>query len=151
MVLKGRLLRLTVCVMVLSCAAQARQLAIIVEKANPVTDVSSEELSKLFNAHTRAWPDGAPVTIVMRDPASDEMVLVLRKVLNMSAAEARDFVSSHRGGLVVAGSDDAVLHFVSTTRGAIGVIDLYSLTDGVKVIKINGKLPVQQGYLLRGN
>jgi hypothetical protein len=52
---------------------------------------------------------------------------------------------------VLADSDDAVLHFVSSNRGAIGIVDLYSLTKDVKVIKIDGKLPVEQGYLLRGN
>jgi len=28
---------------------------------------------------------------------------------------------------------------------------LYSLTQDVHVVKIDGKLPVEQGYLLRGN
>jgi hypothetical protein len=40
---------------------------------------------------------------------------------------------------------------VSSNRGAIGVIDLYSLTKDVNVLKIDSKLPVEQGYLLRGN
>jgi hypothetical protein len=40
---------------------------------------------------------------------------------------------------------------VSTSHGAIGVVDLYSLTQDVNVLKIDGKLPVEQGYLLRGN
>jgi hypothetical protein len=44
-----------------------------------------------------------------------------------------------------------VLRSVSTTRGAIGIIDLYSLTKDVKVLKIDGKLPVEQGYALRGS
>jgi len=52
---------------------------------------------------------------------------------------------------MIADSDDAVIHFVSSTRGAVGVVDLYSLTKDVNVLKIDGKLPVEQGYLLRGN
>jgi len=152
MVVRGRFLSFLLCLALLSCAAaQAKQFAVITEKTNSTNDLSSADLVKLFNAHTHSWPDGTPVTIVMRDPSSGDMELVLHRVLDMTAAQARDFMATHRAGVVVAGSDDAVLHFVSTTRGAIGIIDLYSLTDGVKVVKVDGKLPVQPGYLLRGN
>jgi len=106
---------------------------------------------KIFNAHTRNWPDGKPITIVVRDPSSPDMQLVVRKLFDMAPDQARAFVRSHQGMIVVADSDDAVLRFVSSTRGAVGVIDLYSLTKDVNVLKIDGKLPVEQGYLLRGN
>jgi hypothetical protein len=69
----------------------------------------------------------------------------------MTAEQSRTFVDAHRDLIMVADSDDAVLRFVSTSRGAIGVVDLYSLTQDVNVVKIDGKLPVEQGYLLRGN
>jgi len=71
--------------------------------------------------------------------------------LNMTPDQVRALIRAHSGSIIVADSDDAVLRYVSSTRGAIGVIDLYSLTKGVKVMKIDGKLPVEQGYLLRGN
>jgi len=79
------------------------------------------------------------------------MELVLRKVFNMTPVQARSFIDAHKASIIVASSDDAVLRFVSTNRGAVGVIDLYSLTKDVNVLKIDGKLPVEQGYLLRGN
>ena len=64
---------------------------------------------------------------------------------------SRTFIHMHAGTIVVADSDEAVQRFVANTRGAIGVVDLYSLTKNVRVLKIDGKLPVEQGYLLRGN
>jgi ABC-type phosphate transport system substrate-binding protein len=100
---------------------------------------------------TRVWPDGKPITIVLRDPSSADMQLILRRVFNMTADEARTFIHTHAGIIVVADSDDAIQRFVANTRGAIGVVDLYSLTKDVRVVKIDGKLPVEQGYLLRGN
>ena len=106
---------------------------------------------KIFNAHTRIWPDGKPITIVLRDPSSADMQLILRRVFNMTVDEARTFIHTHAGTIVVADSDEAVQRFVANTRGAIGVVDLYSLTKDVRVVKIDGKLPVEQGYLLRGN
>jgi ABC-type phosphate transport system substrate-binding protein len=79
------------------------------------------------------------------------MQLLLRKVLNMNPDQAHAFIQAHKGSIVVADSDTAVIRFVASNRGAIGVIDLYSLTKDVNVLKVDGKLPVEQGYLLRGN
>jgi ABC-type phosphate transport system substrate-binding protein len=130
---------------------QAKELAVVADTANPTSNLTTAELIKIFNQHTRNWPDGKPIVVVLRDPESADMQLVLRKVLNMTPDQAREFIQEHRGAIIIAPTDDAVLRFVSSTRGAIGVIDLYSLTKGVTVLKIDGKLPVQQGYLLRGN
>jgi ABC-type phosphate transport system substrate-binding protein len=135
----------------LPCAVQAKQFAIVADKANATSNLTASELVKIFNAHTRSWPDGKPITVVMRDPSSADMQLVLRKLFNMTPEQAHAFIQAHREAIMVADSDDAVLRFVSTSRGAIGVVDLYSLTQDVNVLKIDGKLPVEQGYLLRGN
>jgi len=130
---------------------QAKQLAIVTDTANTTTDLTASDLVKIFNAHTRSWPDGRPITIVLRDPSSAGMQLVVRKLFGMSQEQAQAFIQAHKGAIIIADSDDAVIHFVSSTRGAVGVVDLYSLTKDVNVLKIDGKLPVEQGYLLRGN
>jgi ABC-type phosphate transport system substrate-binding protein len=144
-------LLLVLCVAGLSFAAQAKQLALVSDTANSTANVSAVDLVKIFTAHNRVWPDGKTIKIVMRDPSSADMQLVLRKLLNMTSEQAHTFVQTHREAIVIANSDDAVLRFVSTTPGALGVVDLYSLTKNVHVMKIDGKLPVEQGYLLRGN
>jgi ABC-type phosphate transport system substrate-binding protein len=135
----------------LPCALVAKQLAVVTDTANQTRNISAAELIKLFNAHIHNWTDGRPVIIVVRDPESSDMDLVLRKVFNMTPTQARSFIQAHKPSIVIAGSDDAVLRFVSSNRGAIGIVDLYSLTKDVNVVKIDGKLPVEQGYLLRGN
>lgn len=135
----------------LPCVVQAKQLAIVADKANSTSNLTASELIKIFNAHSRNWPDGKAVTVVMRDPSSADMQLVLRKLMNMTPEQAHAFVLAHRDAIMVADTDEAVLRFVSTSPGAIGVIDLYSLTQDVNVLKIDGKLPVEQGYFLRGN
>lgn len=133
------------------CLAQAKQLAVITDPANPVTDLSTADLVKIFNAHTQTWSDGKAVKLVVHDPSSAEMHLVIRKLMGMTPEQAESFLQSHSRLMVVADSDDAVLKYVSGTRGAIGIVDLFSITKDVKVLKIDGKLPVEPGYLLRGN
>jgi ABC-type phosphate transport system substrate-binding protein len=144
-------LTLLVFVVSLPCAVQAKQLAIIADKANATSNLTASELAKIFTARNRSWSDGKAITVVMRDPATADMQIVLRKLLNMTAEQAHAFVLAHRDAIMIADSDDAVLRFVSTSPGAIGVVDLYSLTQDVSVVKIDGKLPVEQGYFLRGN
>jgi ABC-type phosphate transport system substrate-binding protein len=135
----------------LSCLAYAGQLAVVAEKSNATSNLSAADLTKIFLAKTHNWPDGKPVVVVVRDLSSADLQLVVRKVLNMTPAEARAFVETHRSTIVVADSDEAVIRFVSGTKGAIGVVDLFSLTKDVNVLKVDGKLPVEQGYLLRGD
>src|SRR5215467_4219306 len=146
-----RLLALASLSLALSPLLNAKQLAVVTDTANSTTNVTTQDLQKIFNLRMRTWADGKPVIIVMRDPSAGEMQLLLHKVLNMSAEQAHAFIQAHRGAIVVADSDDAVIRFVASNRGAVGVIDLYSLTKDVNVLKIDGKLPVEQGYLLRGN
>ena len=126
-------------------------MAVVTDAANPANDLNSAELVKILNARTQTWPDGRPVKLVMRDLSSPEMRLVFRKLLAMTPEQAQAFLQSHSHAIVVSESDDAVLKFVSGTRGAIGIVDLFSITKDVKVLKIDGKLPVEPGYILRGN
>jgi phosphate transport system substrate-binding protein len=146
-----RKLGVLVFVGVLSLAAQAKQLAIVSDTSNTTSNISVADLIKIFNGHSKTWPDGKAIKIVMRDPSSADMQLVLRKLFNLTAEQARTYIQVHRDAIVIADSDDAVLHFVASSPGALGVVDLYSLTKDVNVVKIDGKLPVEQGYLLRGN
>jgi len=146
-----QLLLAWVCAFVLSYAAHAKQLAVVADPANTTSNLTASELEKILSARTQSWPDGKPITVVLHDPSSADMQLVLRKLLNMTPDQARTVIHAHSGTIVIADSDEAVLRFVSGTRGAIGIVDLYSLTKDVKVLKVDGKLPVEQGYILKGN
>jgi len=130
---------------------QAKQLAVVADMTSTTTNLKASELADIFNARLRTWQDGKPITVVMRDPASEDAQLILRRILNMTSDQGRAFIQSHRGVIVIAASDDEILRIVSSTRGAICFIDLYSLTKDVNVVKIDGKLPLQPGYLLKGN
>jgi ABC-type phosphate transport system substrate-binding protein len=133
------------------CLVQAKQLAVVANVANAATDLTTAELVKIFNVRTQSWPDGKPIKLVLRDPSCTDMHLVLRKLLARTPEQAQTFVQAHRPSIVIVDSDDAVIKFVATNRGSVGVVDLFSLTKDVKVLKIDGKLPVEQGYVLRGN
>src|SRR5207248_10541356 len=93
----------------LPCLLHAKQLAIVTDPANSTTNLSSADLLKVFNLHTRAWADGKPVIVVVRDPSSSDMQLLLRKGLNMNPEQAKAFIQAHKGSIVVADSDQSVI------------------------------------------
>ncbi len=134
-----------------SCLAQAKQLAIGADKENSTGNGKTADLANILSGKTKSWADGKPVKVILRDPSSRDMEMVFRRVLNMTPEQVRALMQAHPGLIVIADTDDAVLRFVSATRGAIGIVDLYSLTKDVNVVKIDGKLPFDVGYLLKGN
>jgi len=137
--------------------ATARDLAVVSNKSNAVGAISLADLVKVCKAQTNRWPDGKPVTFVMRSPALPEMKIVLEKVYGMSRAEVSGLiVASNQGRLnhppiLVATSDEELLDKVATLPGAVGVVDVYSINSSVAIVKIAGKLPLEPGYLLHGN
>ena len=131
------------------CAA--RDIAVIVDKTNTAASLSTSDLTKLLKANTKTWPDGKKVTIFLSDPNSADMKLVLQKVYGMSVNEVKAFASAHRGDVIVVNSDELVLKAVQTNPGAIGVVNVYSINSGVKVLKVDGKLPLESGYPFHGN
>lgn len=129
----------------------ARDIAVITDKKNTWSDLSSRQLQKLLRTETRAWPDGKKVTVYLSNPGSADGKLLLEKVYKMTAGELQSLAESQKGAIVILGSDDLVLRAVAEHPGAIGVVNVYSITSSVSVVKVQGKLPLEQGYLLHGN
>jgi ABC-type phosphate transport system substrate-binding protein len=156
-VLDRRLLRVSIFLVVSASLAWARDLALVSNKSNTVGAITVPDLVKVCKAQTSRWPDGKPVTFVMRAPSVPEMKMVLEKVYGMSESEVNGLIVSSNHGrtnhpaIVVAASDEDLVNQVASMPGAIGVVDVYSINSSVAVIKIGGKLPLEPGYLLHGN
>ena len=152
-----RVLRVFIFVLLGASLAAARDIAVVSNKSNSVGAIAVPDLVKLCKAQTTHWPDGKPVTFVMRSPSVPAMKVVLEKVYGMSESEVDDLiVTSNRGrpthpAILVATSDDELVNKVATVPGAIGVVDVYSINSSVAVVKVAGKLPLEPGYLLHGN
>jgi ABC-type phosphate transport system substrate-binding protein len=152
-----RILRISTFVLLSASLASARDLALVSNKSNALAAITLPELVKVCKAQTDHWPDGKPVTFVMRSPSVPEMRVVLEKVYGMSESEVSGLIvaSNHgrvnRPAILVVHSDDELVDKVATLPGAIGVVDVYSINSSVAVLKIAGKLPLEPGYLLHGN
>lgn len=128
----------------------ARDLAVIINKANAASTVTAADLEKLLKL-SAPWPDGKKVKIFLTDPNSAETKNVLPHVYKITPAEIKSLADAHKANIQILSSDDLVLTMVDNNPGAIGIVNVYSINSQVKVLKIDGKLPMEQGYLLHGN
>jgi hypothetical protein len=48
-------------------------------------------------------------------------------------------------------NDADLLRTVEATPGAVGIVDVYAINSSVKVLRVDGKLPFDVGYALKGN
>lgn len=135
----------------------AKDVALITNKGSAVTAMTMPDLVKLCKAQVGHWPDGKSVTLVVRDPASPEMKMVLEKIYSMTPQALNELIvtANHaRAGhpaIIVVGSDDDLVHKVASTPGAVGLVDVYAINSSVDVMKVGGKLPFEPGYPLHGN
>jgi hypothetical protein len=154
---RHQFLRLSIFLVISASLASARDLAVVSNKANTVGTITLPDLVKVCKAQTNRWPDGKPVTFVMRAPSAPEMKVVLEKVYGLSENELNGLITSSNHGrpshpaIVVATSDEDLVNKVASLPGAIGVVDVYSINSSVAVVKLAGKLPLEPGYLLHGN
>jgi hypothetical protein len=156
-VLRRHYLRVVIFVLIAATSAWARDLALVSNKSNPVSAVSLADLVKVCKAQTHHWPDGKPVTFVMRSPTAPEMKVVLEKVYGMSESEVNGLIATSNHGrpnhpaILIAASDEELVNHVASLPGAIGIVDVYSINSSVTIVKIAGKLPLEPGYWLHGN
>ena len=52
---------------------------------------------------------------------------------------------------MVVNSDKDLVEAVESTPGAVGLVDVYSITGGITVLRVESKLPLEAGYPLHGN
>jgi len=137
--------------------AEARDLAVIANKANTVTTMALPDLVKICKAQTSRWPDGKPVTFIMRAPSAQGMKIVLEKVYELPEAQVKELIAAANHGranhpaILVVESDEDLVNKVASIPGAVGVVDVYAINSSVAVVKLGGKLPLEPGYLLHGN
>jgi ABC-type phosphate transport system substrate-binding protein len=135
----------------------AKDIALISSKTNHIEGVSQAELARICKGQTNRWQDGKPVTLVVRDPASPEMKVVLQKIYDLPKEDVLALIASanhnrqNHPAIIVVDSDEALVKKVESTPGSVGLVDVYAITGGVTVVRIDNKLPLEPGYVLHGN
>lgn len=124
----------------------AHHTAVVVNKDNAVENVTSPQLTKIIRGEVKRWPDGKNIILVLHKDSAGERE-ALEHLNKMSASEWRSFVTAHRNTIIFVDTDADVLKAVQTEPGALGLIEVHSIDATVNVIHVDGKLPMEFGYL----
>jgi hypothetical protein len=140
--------------LVIPALAAMKSLAVVTAAGSKVQDVPLAELVKMCKGTQKAWSDGRSFTLVMKDPEAPDMHVAVQKLFGMAPADLKASITKlneSRQVLKVVESDEELLRTVEATPGAAGIVDVYSINSAVKVLRIDGKLPFDVGYVLKGN
>ena len=107
-------------------AATAEALAIIVHRSNPVDELSSAQLKRIYMFDTQNWPHGRKITVMVREKDQPDRAEAIRLICGISEAEYERHVllQTFRGSLGSGPrsiqSVSAMLRFVFNAPGAMG-------------------------------
>ena len=129
--------------------------AVIVNPMNPVDNISSAELRRIFSGEKQSWSGGLHVSLFVRAPEARERDVLLERVLHMTDSEYKAYwVKKVYSGEVqheplALFSNGMELEAIRAERGGIALISMQDIHQGVKVIKVDGHLPGTPGYPLK--
>jgi phosphate transport system substrate-binding protein len=130
-------------------------LAIVVNRNNPIDNVSLPELRAMFFGEKKWWSQKHRITLAAMKKSTPEWKTVQRVIYKVNQHELEHYYlyQSFKGeGVNLPARMQApvdVKKFVAKTPGAIGYVRASDVDDSVKVVRINGLLPDDDGYPLR--
>jgi ABC-type phosphate transport system substrate-binding protein len=130
----------------------SENLAIVVNRSNPVENLSTSELRRIFLGERGHWPNGRRITIVMMEPGQPERDVVLRDVFRMTETEfSNHFLHGVFTGEVLVSPKTlatpvGVRKFVFNVPGAIGYLRASDVDASVKVLRIDERYPDDKAY-----
>jgi hypothetical protein len=135
-------------------AQTASDVAIVVHPDVPVDSLTVSELRRIVLGDREFWPAGVRITLLIRAPVAHERDVVLRTLCQMTEAQFRQhwigkvFRADTALAPKIVYSDEMVRDMVNRFPGGIAFIDASRVGRGLKVVKLEGRLPGEKGYVL---
>lgn len=134
--------------------AQSEPMVVLVGAQCTVSDMSLDDLARVYRGTPSRNTDGHRFVPLNQPPESPIRIAFDQKVLGFTPDQAKSFWIDQK--IRAAGTEPRVISSVALTvklvsvlAGAIAYVPASAVTMGVKVVKIQGKLPGQPGYPLR--
>ena len=133
----------------------AANFTVIVAEDVPLTDISLDELRRVFTLKRAFWKPGKVIRVVLPATGLPSRAFLLSRVCQKTEGELRRLVleSTYRGESdqppKVASSEEEALRLVASLSSAVALVEAdATLPPGVKALRIDGKLPTEPGYPL---
>jgi ABC-type phosphate transport system substrate-binding protein len=123
----------------------AHHIAVVVDKDNKTQNITSAHLVKILKGEVKKWPDGKSVVLVLHETPDE--ITTLARLTKMTEAEVKAMIEERKDSIIRKASDADVIGAVASTPGAIGMVEEHSISGRVIVVRVDGKLPMESGYL----
>jgi hypothetical protein len=129
-------------------------LAIVVAPNSAVDNFSLYELKHLYAGDYVNGPDGKRLIPLNRMPQTAERLAFDTSVLGMTADQAAAYwidrrIRGQSGSPRAVQSGQLAQRVVAHLEGAVAYVRADELQPGVKVVRVDGKLPTDPGYSVR--
>jgi ABC-type phosphate transport system substrate-binding protein len=121
-------------------------MAVVVNKDNKADNLTAIHLAKIFRSEIKKWPDGKNIVVVLHKDSEGETE-TLERLIKVSPAELKTLIATHKDSIMIADSDADVLKIVRSLPGAVGFVEIHSVDNTINVVRVDGKLPMEAGYL----
>lgn len=134
----------------------AIDIAIIVHQDNPLDEISARDLRRIFKQEKQRWADNRNIYVIMQEDGSPEKGLFVHKIFLMRPNELKRYWLNKiiKGDILsfpkTLSSNDTVKRFVAQIDLSISYINADAVDESVKVLRIDGKHPGEEGYFLNG-
>jgi ABC-type phosphate transport system substrate-binding protein len=128
------------------------QIAVVVNAANAVDDISTDALRRIYLGQSTTLPNGKRARLATHAGSSERFDRDALK-LHPETVRSRWMAMTFRGEATSIPTDfsstDEVKRFVREHPDAIAYLPLADVDGTVKVLRIDGRRPSDAGYLLR--
>ena len=130
-------------------------IAVVVNPDTSVSDLSLADVRKVLLGERQYWNSKLPVVLLIRAPVARERDVVLRVIYQMSEEQfkqfwvAKIFRAEAATPPKIVYSNDMQYELVSAIPGAIAFVDARNVRPGLKVLRVDGRLPGDPNYPLR--
>ncbi len=142
--------------LLLPASGHAIDIAVIVHQNNPLNEIFSRDLRRIFKQEKRHWADNRKVYIIMQEDGSSEKGLFVQKIFMMQPKVLKRYwLNKIVKGEILAfpktlSSNDTVKRFVSQIDASIAYVNANAVDESVKVLRVDGKYPGEKEYFLSG-
>jgi hypothetical protein len=129
--------------------------AIVAHPETPVEAITLAEVRRVFRGERQYWTPDLPVVLLVRAPVARERSVVLRVIYQMSEPQfkqywiARIFRAEATSGPKIVYSNDIANQLAGAIPGAVGFMPAGEVKPPLKILRVDGKLPGEPGYIIR--
>ncbi len=136
-------------------AQEVNAVAVVAHPSVPVDNLTFQQMRNLLLGDRQFWSADLKVTLLIRAPVARERDIVLKTIYEMTEAQFRRywiskvFRAQAAAGPKIVYSNSMATALAQSLPGALTFVAASDVPEGLKVIRIDGFLPGEEGYPLK--